>query len=81
MPIPIPSVTWKVTPVAARMTLTVTLLTSVTQTQAPASQSVMTTHRVRVGTRSVTWVMKTVLSAAGTVDPQLDAVQVIILHF
>jgi len=61
--------------VAAKMTLTATLLTSVTQTQAPVSQSVMTTHHVRVGTRSVTWVMKTVLSVAATVDLHLDAVQ------
>jgi len=62
--------------VAAKMMLTVTLLTSVTQIQAPVSQSVMTTHSVKVGIRYVTWVMKTVFSAAGTVDPQLDAVQV-----
>lgn len=60
---------------AAKMMLTVTLLTSVTQTQAPVSQSVMTTHSVKVGIRYVTWVMKTVLSVAATVDLHLDAVQ------
>ena len=72
------SATWTATPVAAKLILTVTWLTSATLTLPPVSQSAMTTHFVMAGTSSVTLYTITVPSAGETAELLMGVAKVTI---